>query len=311
MAYAIDMEGVDKAFGVRQAVRDFTLRVPRGALFGFIGPNGAGKTTTLRMVLSMLLPDRGRIAVLGESSALAAKDRIGYLPEERGVYKKMRVDDFLVFMAQLKGLRGPALRPRVLGWLERVGLEDAATKRCEDLSKGMQQKVQFIASVIHEPELLVLDEPFSGLDPVGVRAMRELFLEQRQRGATLLFSTHQMHHAEQVCEHIVMIHAGRKVLDDPMAAIRSRVKATALAFEPLDDAADVRGALVAVPGLRAIERSDGPTWRLALSSDADLSRTVQAVAACLAPARLEVVRPGLEDIFVEIAGMAEAAKASR
>ncbi len=302
MAWAIDMEGVDKAFGDRRVVQDFDLRVPQGELCGFIGPNGAGKTTTLRMLLSMLLPDRGRIAVLGESSALAAKDRIGYLPEERGVYKKMRVDDFLVFMAKIKGLRGKDVSRRVLDWLERVGLGDAAGKRCEDLSKGMQQKVQFIAAVIHEPELLVLDEPFSGLDPVGVRAMRELFLEQRRRGTTLLFSTHQMHHAEVLCEHIVMIHEGRKVLDDPIAAIRNRAQPTALAFEPLDGAADVPGLLSAVPGLGQIERGDGPTWRLALAVDAPVAATVQSVAARLAPARLEVVRPGLEEIFVRIAG---------
>jgi ABC-2 type transport system ATP-binding protein len=296
---AIELQAVNKRFGSKQAVRDLDLAIPRGALVGVIGPNGAGKSTTLRMILAILFPDSGRIRVLDEDSALRAKDRIGYLPEERGVYRKMKAGEFLSHMALLKGVRRAEVKRRVPYWLEKVGLPEVAGKRCEELSKGMQQKLQFIAAVIHEPELLILDEPFSGLDPVNLRLMRDLFLEQHARGTTVLFSTHAMHHAEQLCQHIVMIHDGRKVLDDPIAAIHARARPEALLFNPLDPEADVPRALDGLAGLAGCRFDDG-RWRLALAPGVDLPAVVQAVAARLAPARLEVQRPSLEDVFVGI-----------
>src|SRR5690606_38590850 len=180
---AIVLEGVTKGFGAQKAVDDFHLVVPQGAMCGFIGPNGAGKTTTIRMIMSILFPDSGRLSVLGRSSALDAKDRIGYLPEERGVYRKMRVGDFLAFVARLKGLSGLDIGKRVRRGLERVGLGDVERKRCEELSKGMLQKVQFVAATLHEPDLLILDEPFSGLDPVSARILKDLVVEEHRRGA--------------------------------------------------------------------------------------------------------------------------------
>lgn len=299
MTYSIELEALCKSFADKQAVRNLYLQIPQGALYGIIGPNGAGKSTTLRMILSILFPDSGRLRVLGRDSALQAKDRIGYLPEERGVYRKMKVGAFLEHMAVLKGVpRGDVAR-RVRLWLNKVELPEVAGKRCEELSKGMQQKVQFAASVIHDPELLILDEPFSGLDPVNLRLMRELFVEQHARGATVLFSTHQMHHAEQLCEHIVMIHDGRKVLDDTMPAIRASHTPRAIDFEPLDPAADVQAALRGMPAIAGSARREGG-WRLDLADGARLGDALQAVAARLAPARLEVVRPSLEDIFIDI-----------
>ncbi|MCG6118763.1 MAG: ATP-binding cassette domain-containing protein [Aquimonas sp.] len=298
---AIELIGLEKSFGPKQAVRDLHLTVPRGALYGIIGPNGAGKSTSLRMLLSILLPDRGQVRVLGFDSALKAKDRIGYLPEERGVYRKMGVADFLLHMGVLKGLTRSEARQRALDWLERVGLGDVARKRCEELSKGMQQKVQFIAAVIHTPELLILDEPFSGLDPVNMRLLKSLIGAEHARGCTVLFSTHVMPQAEAMCEHIVMIHQGRKVLDDTLAGIRAGHQPNAMLLEPLDPSSGVPEGVRALPALVAIDACEGG-YRLALAEGADLSATFAALAQAWPPARLEVVRPSLEDIFIDIVG---------
>ena len=295
---AIVLEGVNKGFGTQKAVENFDLVVPRGALFGFIGPNGAGKTTTIRMIMSILFPDSGRVSVLGHASALDAKDRIGYLPEERGVYRKMRVGEFLAYIARLKGVRGAGLAKRVRRGLERVGLEDTERKRCEELSKGMLQKVQFVAATLHEPDLLILDEPFSGLDPVSMRQLEALVLEEHKRGATVLFSTHVMHQAEELCEHVVMIHRGRKVLDDAIPAIRRRYDPRTIRFEPLDANANV-AALEALPIVERVERAEhGYSIRIADGTPpADAMRRIVDV---LPPARIELARPRLEDIFIEI-----------
>jgi len=306
---AVALHGLTKTFGDTVAVRDLDLTVPAGALYGVIGPNGAGKTTTIRMILSILMPDRGELSVLGRASALEAKDRIGYLPEERGLYKKMRVGAFLTYMAQLKSADGPDLSLRVRRWLERVGLGEVEKKPCEELSKGMQQKVQFLAAIIHQPDLLILDEPFSGLDPVNQRLIRDLVLDEHRRGATVLFSTHVMAYAEQLCDHVVMIHRGAKVLDDRIADIRARFDPRSLLFEPLDPAGDVQ-RLAGVPGVSRVTR-EGSGWELVLSPEADRAAVITAVAAALPPARLELRRPTLEDVFVNIvtsdAGDGEAA----
>ena len=297
MTPAIVLRGLTKTFGETIAVRDLDLTVPTGALYGVIGPNGAGKTTLIRMILSILMPDRGELNVLGHASALSAKDRIGYLPEERGLYKKMRVGAFLTYMAQLKSDDSPDLPRRVHQWLERIGLADVEKKRCEELSKGMQQKVQFVAAVIHRPDLIILDEPFSGLDPVNQRLIRELVLDEHRRGATVLFSTH------------VMVHRGAKVLDAGIASIRARFDPRSLLFEPLDPGADVQ-ALAALPGVLALRR-DGGSWELSLSPDADRAALIRAVSSTLTPSLLELRRPTLEDVFVNIvtadAGDSEAA----
>jgi len=298
MPDAVVLRGLTKTFGDTVAVRDLDLVVPQGALYGLIGPNGAGKTTTIRMMLSILLPDRGDLTVLGRRSALEAKDRIGYLPEERGLYKRMRVGQFLTYMARLKSDDGANLRQRIRGWLERVGLAEVEMKRCEELSKGMQQKVQFLAAVMHRPDLFILDEPFAGLDPVNQRLLRDLVREEHERGATVIFSTHVMIHAELLCDHIVMVHRGAKVLDAGIAAIRARAGARSLLFEPLDANADV-GALAAVRDIQHV-RKDGPIWDLSLAPAADTASVIRAVAAAVPPARIELRRPTLEDVFVDI-----------
>jgi ABC-2 type transport system ATP-binding protein len=298
MPDAIALRGVTKTFGDTVAVNDLDLNVPQGALYGVIGPNGAGKTTTIRMILSILMPDRGSLSVLGRPSALEAKDRIGYLPEERGLYKKMKVGHFLAYMAQLKNADSPDLKRRIHRWLEQVDLASVENKRCEELSKGMQQKVQFLAAIVHRPDLIVLDEPFSGLDPINQRLLRDLVLEEHTRGATVLFSTHVMVHAEQLCDHIVMIHRGRKVLDDTIGDIRARFDPRSLVFEPLDPDADV-SVLTRVPGIVHV-RKDGSQWDLGLAAGADPTGAIRAVVATVAPVRIEVRRPTLEDVFISI-----------
>jgi len=304
MPDAIVLRGLTKTFGDTVALRDLDLVVPQGAIYGVIGPNGAGKTTAIRMILSILMPDRGEISVLGHRSAMEAKDRIGYLPEERGLYKRMRVGQFLAYMAHLKGDEGQDLRVRIRAWLERVDLAEVDMKRCEELSKGMQQKVQFLAAIIHRPDLLILDEPFSGLDPVNQRLLRELVQEEHQRGATVLFSTHIMVHAEQLCDHVVMIHRGVKVLDDQIGSIRARFHPRSVLFEPLDPAADM-SRLAKVPGVQHV-RKDAASWDISLTPNADRAAVIQMLAAAIPPARVELRRPSLEDVFINIVSAAAA-----
>jgi ABC-2 type transport system ATP-binding protein len=295
---AIALRGVTKTFGTTVAVRDLSLDVPQGALYGLIGPNGAGKTTTIRMIMSILFPDTGEVSVLGHASALEAKDRIGYLPEERGVYKKMKVGAFLRYIARLKGHDGRGLPALVGQWLARLDLADTENKRCEDLSKGMQQKVQFIACVLHEPDLLILDEPFSGLDPVNMRLLRELIQEQHRRGATIIFSTHVMVQAEQLCDHIVMIDDGCKVLDETLQAIRGKYDPRALLFEPLEADADL-APLLQLADVQEVAPRDG-AYEITLRPGTDVVAAMQRVVATSPAARIQIKRPTLEDVFVQI-----------
>src|SRR5262249_15431791 len=215
---AVEIEHVTKTFGQHTAVADLSLAVPEGKIYGFIGPNGSGKTTTLRMIMRILHPDSGEIAVLGEHSLSAATDRVGYLPEERGLYKQMRVREVLRFYAALKGLRDS--KAAIDTWLERMNLTGWADKKVDALSKGMAQKVQFIATVVAKPELVILDEPFSGLDPVNMEVLREAVLDLRREGATVIFSTHDMGVAEKMCDFIFMIYQGKKVLDGTLNEIQ-------------------------------------------------------------------------------------------
>jgi ABC-2 type transport system ATP-binding protein len=273
-------------------------------MYGFIGPNGAGKTTSIRMIMSILFPDSGELSILGHASALDAKDRIGYLPEERGVYRKMRVEAFLTYMGRLKGLTDAGLLKRVQGALERIGLEGTGRKRCEELSKGMLQKVQFLAAIIHEPDLIILDEPFSGLDPISMRLLRDLIIEEHRRGATILFSTHVMPQAEEICENVVMIHQGRKVLDDPIATIRRRYDPRAIQFEPLDVNADVT-PIRALPEVVRVERTDDG-YEILLIDGSDPTAAMRRIMLAVAPARIELSRPRLEDVFVQLVSKGQA-----
>lgn len=298
MSDAIVLQGVRKTFGEKVAVEGMDLRVARGSLTGFIGPNGAGKTTTIRMIMSIIFPDSGSLQVLGKASAVESKDRIGYLPEERGVYKKMKVGPFLEHMARLKGLKGGDVRQRVEAWLRKVELDGVYAKKCEELSKGMQQKVQFIASVIHEPDLVILDEPFSGLDPVNMRLLRDLIMEQHRQGRTVIFSTHVMHTAEALCDHIVMICRGKKVLDAPLRQIQRDHRARAVEFEPIDHGADL-SVLERLPGVASVRHTDRGGV-VEAREGVDVSAMLGQVAGAMPMARVAIQKPSLEDLFIQI-----------
>jgi ABC-2 type transport system ATP-binding protein len=274
------------------------LVVPQGVTCGFIGPSGAGKTTCLRMIMSILFADAGSLSVLGRASALEAKDRIGYLPEERGVYRKMRVMAFLTYIAGLKGVASDAATARATALLERLGVGGVGNRRCEELSKGMLQRVQFVGAVINEPDLLILDEPFSGLDPVSVRLLKEVVADEHRRGATILFSTHIMAQAEEMCQHVVMIHRGRKVLDEPMAGLRRQFDPQAIWFEPFDPAADLR-VLQTLPCVEHLSpTADGCEIRLRAGTDP--AAAIRELVATVAPARVELSRVRLEDVFIRL-----------
>lgn len=293
---AIDIRNVTKTFGATRAVNDLALTVPAGSLCGFLGPNGAGKSTTIRMIMSIIYPDTGSIEVLG-SSALRNKDRIGYLPEERGVYRKMRVGDFLRYIAHLKGAHSGGLEQRITDWLDRVELPDVQRKKCEELSKGMQQKVQFLAAIIHEPNLLILDEPFSGLDPVNTELMRTLIEELHNGGTTIIFSTHILHQAEQLCDRIFLINKGRKLLDATLAEIRHSFDPRTILAEPLDGAIDFN----AINGVRnAALHTDGRSYELETDGSVEPQQVMQEILS-LAPMRsVELRRLSLDEVFVRL-----------
>jgi ABC-2 type transport system ATP-binding protein len=293
--HAVEIEQVTKRFGHVVAVDDLSLTVPRGSVYGFIGPNGSGKTTTLRMIMNIFYPNAGTIRVFGEALHGAATDRIGYLPEERGLYKKMKVRDILRFYAELKGRRD---YHRAVGeWLERMQLSEWANQKVEALSKGMSQKVQFIAAVIAEPELILLDEPFTGLDPVNAEVVKDAILDLKHRGATIIFSTHDMNVAEKMCDYIFMIFKGRKVLDGTLASIQNTYGSDTLRVALDRDVGD----LTTIPGVHHVN-DYGPFKEIRLDGGSDPQKILAALMQRAAVQRFEVTCPSLHDIFVRIAG---------
>jgi ABC-2 type transport system ATP-binding protein len=293
-ASALRLTGVSKAFAGHTAVHPLDLDVPRGSIFGLLGPNGAGKTTTLRMVMNILAPDGGTIAILGRPADAAARDRIGYMPEERGLYPRMVVEEQLVYFAQLKGMaRSEAFR-RLGPWLERLGLAEWGKRKLNELSKGMQQKAQFIATVLPDPEILILDEPMSGLDPVGMNVMRDVLLDLRKLGKTLVLSSHQMETVERLCDAIALIDRGRKLLDGPVSEVKRRHGANAVALAYEGDGS----FLATLPEVKAINDS-GRYAEIRLAEGADPQALLREAATRLRVSRFEVVEPSLHDIFVQ------------
>ncbi|HET9275010.1 MAG TPA: ATP-binding cassette domain-containing protein [Gemmatimonadales bacterium] len=303
----VSIAGVTKRFAGHTAVKSLSMDVPQGGIFGLLGPNGAGKSTTIRMMMNIISPDQGRIVVLGrESASRDLSDRIGYLPEERGLYKKMKVLDHLAFFGEAKGITRHEARQRAGGWLDRLGLADWKLKKVEDLSKGMQQKLQFAGALLHDPELIILDEPFSGLDPVNAKVMTDVVVDLARQGRTVLFSTHIMEQAEGMCDRIVIIARGEKVVDGTLAEVKRDFggRHIALTFSRNAD----RAARVLADGRLVAKVQDfgrKAEAQLAPGADPDeLLRTL--VREDVGLDRFEVVEASLRAIFVAKVG-AEAA----
>ena len=292
---AVRIESVTKRFNSVVAVRDLDLRVGEGALYGLLGPNGAGKTTTLRMVMRMLIPDTGRVLIFGQPLDDRTQDLIGYLPEERGLYPKMKVREVLAFLGALKGLSEAEASRRALEWLERLDLGAWAERKVHDLSKGMQQKIQFVAAVLHRPPLLILDEPFSGLDPLNAALIKDIMLDLRAQGATIILSTHRMEQVEMMCDSICLIHQGRKVLDGDLKAIKQSYGKNTLRIQHAGD----KGFLD-FPELVESANHHGAMVDLRLRAGADPQQILRAaVERGIAITRFELIEPPLNDIFIE------------
>jgi ABC-2 type transport system ATP-binding protein len=294
MSDAIALRGVTKRFNGTLAVDDLSLTVPERSIYGFIGPNGSGKTTTLRMIMHILLPDRGEIEVLGSTDTRAARDRVSYLPEERGLYKKMTIRRLLRYYARLKGGTRPRIDAAIDEWMQRMELPGILDRHIETLSKGMSQKVQFVAAVISNPALLILDEPFSGLDPVNAQVLKDAVLEMRRRGTTVVFSTHDMSTAERMCDRIFMIFRGRKVLDGSLESIQDQYGADTVRVRTSQGIA----ALAGMPDVESVN-DFGQMQEVRLNGDPQgfLARLTQRASVY----HFEVTRPSLQDIFVRIA----------
>lgn len=286
---------MNKTYGKHLAVSNLSLEVPQGSLYGFIGPNGSGKTTTIRMILRIIHPDSGSIHVLGADSAAAANDQLGYLPEERGLYKKLTVRRMLLYYAALKGMSPAEASSEAKRWLTHFELTNWANKKIETLSKGMSQKVQFIASIIARPKLLILDEPFSGLDPVNTEAIRSTILKLREAGTTVIFSTHDMEVAEKMCDFVFMIYKGNKVLDGTLASVKSQYGA---------DSIHLRwdGSSEQLHQIQGVQRVVDMGRYQELQVAGDPQEILRTLVSRGSVQHFEITQPSLHDIFIRIAG---------
>ena len=306
----LKLERITKRFAGHTAVRDLSLEVPRGGIFGLLGPNGAGKTTTIRMIMNILVPDEGRVLLFGqEASGRDQSERIGFLPEERGLYKKMKVLDHLIFLGEAKGVSRKLATVKSREWLERLGIGDWTNRKIEDLSKGMQQKVQFISTLLHDPDLVILDEPFSGLDPVNSMVMKDVVVEIARSGRTVVFSTHIMEQAEKMCDHIAIIARGEKVLDGSMAGIKRGYGKRNIALGFSNGGGRAATAILQDRTLVARVDDSGSSAEVELAPGAEHGRLLKAlVEAGVGLVRFEVIEPSLHSIFISKVG-AEAATA--
>ena len=294
MTPTVTISHVAKSFGQVHAVEDVSFEVYAGEIFGLLGPNGAGKTTTIRMMLDIFKPERGAVSVLGGAIDEAKKNRIGYLPEERGLYKDLKLEATLIFLATLKGVSEATARKKVVDWLKRLDLYDHRQKKVQELSKGMQQKAQVIATLLHEPDLIVIDEPFAGLDPVNTRLIEDIIREQQQTGKTIVMSTHQMYQVEALCSRIALINKGRTVLYGEVDQIKHNFAGNAIVVNG-------QGDFTNVPGVLETRHTNGD-WHMALAAGTNPQDVFRALAARegLKIERFEIAEPSLDDIFISV-----------
>jgi ABC-2 type transport system ATP-binding protein len=289
----VELQHVRKAYDTKIAVEDLSFRIEPGSMFGLLGPNGSGKTSSIRMMIGITVPDAGSVSLFGEPFTRKNLHRVGYLPEERGLYKKMKVIDQLVFLAQLHGLDAATANKRAHQWCERVDITEAIDKKTEELSKGMQQKIQFIAALLHEPELIIMDEPFSGLDPVNAVLLMDTLVDLRKQGCTILFSTHRMDQVEKLCDNICLIHNGRVVLSGAMREIKSRYPNNRVHMTFEGDASFLNHPSIEeaknYQGHAEIKLRDGSDGQALLAEAVTKARIT----------RFEVMEPTLEEIFIE------------
>jgi ABC-2 type transport system ATP-binding protein len=298
MESALSIEAITKKYGDFYAVKQLTFQIAPGTIYGLLGPNGAGKTTTIRMVMNIIIPDEGKIEVLGRKMDENMKTRIGYLPEDRGLYPKMKVGEQLQFLAALKGLSTAQARRVIDEWLERFDLLDWRLKKTEELSKGMQQKVQFIATIIHNPELIILDEPFGGLDPVNTKLLKDIMLEMRDKGATIIFSTHRMEQVEMVCDNICLLNKAEKVLEGNLGQIKRDYGKNTVVL-------DYEGDADFVHAFAGTEKVDdyGKYMEIKLREQTDPQELLQLASGKLRINKFEVKEPTLNAIFIDKVGV--------
>src|ERR1700677_3378152 len=289
----VELQHVRKAYDTKIAVADLSFRIEPGSMFGLLGPNGSGKTSSIRMMIGITVPDSGTVNLFGQPFSRAALNRVGYLPEERGLYKKMKVMDQLIFLGQLHGLDATTASKRAHIWCERMEISEAALKKTEELSKGMQQKIQFIAALLHEPELIIMDEPFSGLDPVNAALLMDTLLDQRSQGRAILFSTHRMDQVEKFCDAIAIIYQGKLVLEGAMREIKSRYPANRVAINFDGDASFLNH-----PSIESA-KNYGSRAEIKLRDGADPQALLAAAVTKARITRFEAMEPTLEDIFIE------------
>jgi len=299
MDNVLTLDGLTKRYGDFTAVRDITLEVPKGSIYGFLGPNGAGKTTTIRMILDIVKPTEGSLTVLGHPSAMDVRERIGYLPEEKGLYKKMKAWSVIAYFARLKGVAGKPAKRRAYELLETYGLGEFADKKVETLSKGMSQKVQVLASIAHDPEFVILDEPFSGLDPSNQQVMEEVIADLNQRGSTIIFSTHVMSHAERICDRILLIAKAEKVFDGTIDEAKSLIpRMVRIGGADLD-------RLRNLPGVDAVVRSEEHIGVSDITVG-DGHDPQEILRACIRDgielSSFEAREPTLHDVFLHLVG---------
>ena len=305
---AIDIRNIAKRYAEHVAVRDLSLAVPRGTVYGLLGPNGAGKTTTIRMILNIIAPDSGTISLFGQPHLTnGSTDRIGYLPEERGLYKKMQVRRVLRFLAELKGVEGKEAERRIDFWMERFELKNAdkdwGLSKIDELSRGMQQKVQFIGTLIHDPDLIILDEPFSGLDPINAQALKDTIVDLKARGKTVIFSTHIMDNAERLCDSVCIIARGEKVLDGAVADVKAEHGTRVVALSVAGEARAAIADILADRSLVARADDQNRFYEIELAKGGNAQELLQRVVATGAPIqRFELVQPSLHQIFLEKVG---------